>query len=576
MLALDESIFSSELVSVAEKITSTNSKSYTQDLIDYVQANKIKLSKHIYKEIPRQEAVYSVIFEGNSLLVFRYLLEELSTKLKEESSLLRQKYQEDFEYIGTKYQKIKESEKFIKFGEKELQRLLDKLIKLYESSEINLIKTNLDKAIKFLKKIISRIPFSSKYQKTFSMDKSIQIDYITLPKLLENLIDPDQGMEQVPLIIYTYDIYMDALNLIFYLILKYLGPAPINMTFNEEAQYRTQTLDKLRSHILNIMILWISERRLDFLKHPTLAAVLNDFLEYINLDDKKSPNLMELIKKLKRKSRDVSLRLLKIKKKESSSVDQNHHSRKKSLFFRASISKILNLLTPGHTPSTTNEVISTNENEPYSIHNLLEVSSEVIAQQLTLIDWKKFCKIDISELILKRWTKMDKSECPYYWKYVRRFNSFSYWLQYLLLSQESIVRRVKIAEKFLEIATICLKSYNNYCSPHYIFSALHSLTSLGVLSFQKDKLHAFNKLKGLFLSVANVSQMYEKLFRESTEATIPNLNYFLKIFLKLQDGVNFFIKLPESKNRFISLAIPGILICRSEEIYQALISHHPQ
>lgn len=53
---------------------------------------------------------------------------------------------------------------------------------------------------------------------------------------------------------------------------------------------------------------------------------------------------------------------------------------------------------------------------------------ETVAAQLTYIDWKNFSKINISELINKRWLKKDKTECPFYWKYVSRFNKFNYWL----------------------------------------------------------------------------------------------------------------------------------------------------
>ncbi len=154
-------------------------------------------------------------------------------------------------------------------------------------------------------------------------------------------------------------------------------------------------------------------------------------------------------------------------------------------------------------------------------------------------------------MLCKRWTKTDKNESPYYWKYVKRFNSFSYWIQYVILSQESLIRRVDVAKTFLKIAMICIKTFRNYCSSHYIFSALLMLRRHKIISFELEEDRKFGQLEAIFLCNDAPAKVYEEKFKTLNFPAIPGINTFLKIFLKLQDGVTFTVKWPESSHRYI-------------------------
>lgn len=103
----------------------------------------------------------------------------------------------------------------------------------------------------------------------------------------------------------------------------------------------------------------------------------------------------------------------------------------------------------------------------------------------------------------------------------------------------------------LNIADICIKRYRNYCSSHYIFSALLTLKNNAIIIFQDEKLDKFNSLKDVFVGDQSSSVAEDKRFDKMELPAIPNINHFLSVFLKLQDGVNFFTKFPESHNKFI-------------------------
>jgi len=106
-------------------------------------------------------------------------------------------------------------------------------------------------------------------------------------------------------------------------------------------------------------------------------------------------------------------------------------------------------------------------------------------------------------------------------------------------------------KKFLDVAIFCLKRFHNYCAAHYIFSAIVSLQSFGVISLEGSNKEKYKTLSVVFSSHENYAVDYEKVFRGMTQASVPSLTTFLRIFLKLQEGVVFQIKLPDSENNYL-------------------------
>ena len=318
------------------------------------------------------------------------------------------------------------------------------------------------------------------------------------------------------IVLYTYDIFTTPTNLIFYLISRFFTPKPLFMS-TSEFKYCEDNAKKIKYYIIDILGTWVNDRTLDFVRYPELLTILEIFLRDFAYPEEKDESLSDFLKSVHNLVRHVSeeVKVIKLGNDETPprvrdyrarfSVPSMHHNRSIGI-----------------------------QNCGGSLDNIglwYQVFSitlcETVASQLTLIDWKNFSKINISELMCKRWLNKNKQDCPFYWKYVNRFNNFNYWLQYILLSQESCTRRDDMVAVLLKVAEICIRQYRNYCSSHYIFSTLLTLKNNGVIMFDEEKLKSFNELKEAF--VGNDIKGFEKMELPA----IPNINYFLSIFLKL-------------------------------------------
>lgn len=101
------------------------------------------------------------------------------------------------------------------------------------------------------------------------------------------------------------------------------------------------------------------------------------------------------------------------------------------------------------------------------LFDVLKVSADDIAQQLTLIDLPLFQKIDPEELTSCTWTSKRKYEsCPNIVRATKRFNQVSYWVTREILDTktakgraEKIAYFIKLAKKLQEINSLnCLKA----------------------------------------------------------------------------------------------------------------------
>ncbi len=612
-------LFPGEIVEYAKSLQEANFGAYMRTLIGYLYSfrnqNRLFSTKR-----PISEAIYSIYFEGETLIMFKKLLFSVIEKLKEESITLKQKYRSEAGYIESRHDKIlKSKSSTIKFEEKELQKLQSKIANILHEGCLMDSKSAVSQLHHFLEKILEKFP--SLYRPNpVKLDKNIIIDYITLPKLLEKLVESSYSslsdFSQTS-VLYTYDLYITAQNLLLYLILRYFEPEPLHMTASELKVYRNEVIKRSKLHVLKIISFWMEERRGDFMRSPEVITILNTFLDLV-LPLEKETEITEALKELSNAREELSHKTMKHKRKLSDKADLHitHHANScsgtkpdTSLITRV-ISATTDSLNSFHikedvptirqVPSVSDlrakpfndlfiPFISKNDSTPsshtskltepssnrsygapsspkgsrfgffaaaqakyktvYDFNRLFEEDSEKIARYLTAIDAKYFSKIDVSELLMKRWTKNDnKSDCPYYWRYVDRFNSFCSWIQYIILSHDSLKRRVEITAKFVEIALICLRQYNNHSTSHYIFAALSSLHKWEVISMQDQLLADYDELNKTFIVAENFLISYKEICSSMKAPAIPNFNFFLKTFLKLQDGVVFTAKLAESSH----------------------------
>lgn len=508
----------------------------------------------------------------------KILLKALSEKLKLEPVSLQVKYKSEIQDIEVNFVKLMRHERSnnipgpFRLKEKELEKLIQSIDTLRKEEYILVSREMLNSAHQFYMKLLDEILIAHNLDDT-KFKNGVQIDHVTLPKLLDKAIEAVGSSSFRKLVIYTYDLYTSPLNLLTYFIFKFFLPRHESMDKSKFVASKLQ--------ILNIMQFWLEVRTPDFILHPDLTLLFDIFLEISQLQD--GQNGFEVIDTLDTLSSvytsvintvPTKARKTYFSKVISYDEDNNCTLNIKSFcnkrtsavtiptFYMCKESLIDNLSMGFLTPEAESpekfvkKRKEKREGIPYNHKSLMERSTDEIARQLTLIDYKIFSHINVREIINKRWTKNGKnSDCPTYWKYVSRFNNFAYWLQYTIVSMNSQTERMAFVKKFIDVALLCTQRYKNYCSPHYIFSALVSLENFGVISFESPLLEDYQELRATFAPNESYVHIYERTFRNMRAPAIPSLNFFLKVFLKLQDGVAFKTKLPDSNSCYLKFPI---------------------
>lgn len=556
-LGLDALIFPSDLVYFSEENRPTNSvRQYVREVINYAYHIKDRNPAGFYDKRAASECTYNIFFKGESLVVLTELIQKVSDLLKKSilnsitDSRLTLMYNSALEAVDLHLDKLKKSNNNpVKFTEKDLRKIYEKLIAVDEESCIETKSCAYCSMLAFLRTTLKKFPTPSN---SAPYNDSVVVEFITLPKLLEHFVNPGTAGYFKTTVLYTYDLYITAINLLFYLIMRYFAPRPIVMSNSEFQSYHYSHTES-KVYILNIITTWIDLRKLDFVRTPNIVTVLNEFLEFIEPKEK-DPHVSKLIRNLFYYYNTITTDILKSKSNEYETPrlkESKSRLAQKAELIRSSNSIGARFLSSFQFP-TGFEMINNKDGLCYPA--ILEESSEIIAGQLTLIDWKIFLKIDISELICKRWTK-DKQDCPFYWKYAKRFNSFAYWIQYLILSQEELQKREDLAKTFLKIANICIKKFNNFGSSHYIFTALFTLKKLKMIRFEGEEDQDIFKYMESVFQGEHISVSYDENYRKMDLPAIPDLRIFLTIFLKMQDGVEFMVRLPESKYRMLKFPL---------------------
>lgn len=108
------------------------------------------------------------------------------------------------------------------------------------------------------------------------------------------------------------------------------------------------------------------------------------------------------------------------------------------------------------------------------IHDMLRVSPEDLATQITLLDFPSFKAIKPDELTCCGWTKKNKVKlAPNVVELTRRFNHVSFWVQNEILNAGGAKSRSEMMSHFIKVAKK-LSELSNFHSQFAIISALQS------------------------------------------------------------------------------------------------------
>ncbi|XP_034520428.1 ras-specific guanine nucleotide-releasing factor RalGPS1 isoform X7 [Ailuropoda melanoleuca] len=165
------------------------------------------------------------------------------------------------------------------------------------------------------------------------------------------------------------------------------------------------------------------------------------------------------------------------------------------------------------------------------VFDVLKVSPEEFASQITLMDIPVFKAIQPEELASCGWSKKEKhSLAPNVVAFTRRFNQVSFWVVREILTAQTLKIRAEILSHFVKIAKKLLE-LNNLHSLMSVVSALQSapifrLTKTWALLNRKDKT-TFEKLDYLMSKEDNYKRTREYIRSLKMVPSIPYLGIYL-------------------------------------------------
>ncbi|XP_037256350.1 ras-specific guanine nucleotide-releasing factor RalGPS1 isoform X3 [Falco biarmicus] len=165
------------------------------------------------------------------------------------------------------------------------------------------------------------------------------------------------------------------------------------------------------------------------------------------------------------------------------------------------------------------------------VFDVLKVTPEEFASQITLMDVPVFKAIQPEELASCGWNKKEKHIlAPNIVAFTRRFNQVSFWVVREILTAQTLKIRAEILSHFVKIAKKLLE-LNNLHSLMSVVSALQSapifrLTKTWALLNRKDKT-TFEKLDYLLSKEDNYKRTREYIRSLKMVPTIPYLGIYL-------------------------------------------------
>ncbi len=116
----------------------------------------------------------------------------------------------------------------------------------------------------------------------------------------------------------------------------------------------------------------------------------------------------------------------------------------------------------GFTRSRSNGQVGPKPTIPKSA-NIYEADVVEMARQICIIEFELFNAIPLREFLTKSWSKAElQKTSPNIWSMIDRFNKFSCWICFLIVSEPNLKKRAAVVLKLIRLAKVKVK--NNECN----------------------------------------------------------------------------------------------------------------
>ncbi|XP_025409590.1 guanine nucleotide-releasing factor 2 isoform X2 [Sipha flava] len=168
---------------------------------------------------------------------------------------------------------------------------------------------------------------------------------------------------------------------------------------------------------------------------------------------------------------------------------------------------------------------------------LLDYKTELIAEQMTMLDSELFMKIEIPEVLI--WVKEQNEErSPNLTEFTEHFNKMSYWARSRILEQNEAKDRERYVLKFIKIMK-SLRKMNNFNSYLALLSALDS-APIRRLEWQKYITEGLKEYCALIDSSSSF-RAYRQALAETNPPCIPYIGLVLQDLTFVHIGNNDYI-----------------------------------
>ena len=167
-------------------------------------------------------------------------------------------------------------------------------------------------------------------------------------------------------------------------------------------------------------------------------------------------------------------------------------------------------------------------------HQLMDITDEEIAQELTRIDWIMYCSIRPRDLVRHASLAGDQKEncksLEHFNRMIHQFNHVAFWVANVILLRDKPKHRAKALEKFMSVAWK-LRHLNNYNSLGAVISGINSI-AVHRLAQTRDLVPAPAQKQFMRLEILMGSQKSHSAYRLAWTNTPTQRIPFLPLHLR--------------------------------------------